>query len=472
MTNKTTKRALFSSVMALLLCFAMLMGTTMAWFTDSVSNGINKIQSGNLDVELWHIDYVNGDYPDGFELVEANTALFLNQDQQPILWEPGAGAAEDFRIKNVGSLALKYQFSINFANATETPEGKTLADILDVTIYQIGGTFTDEQFKNPVDGTIISEENAGLEDCMIEGYLLPGEDIRFTTIINWNPSDIDNEYNVEGGLSIDLGVNLVATQYTYEKDATGDQYDVDAEYPVIVSDAASLEAALNSSEPAYIKLTDAFNDPIEFSADIANKTIDADGKNVAFKFTGNLENVVVTGIVDTADEVPAVTVTSATTGEIIIRNSVLNSGAAAPYGAIAGNGASKDLSVTVENCQLVSGGDKYGAYITNGNDFVFKNCTFTGFKSWAILINGTVTGNIVVDGCTFEDCAGILKAGVSGGADWQTGTTGNVTFTNNILNNNTLKDGKYFATNSVGTVTVYGNTGNDTEEADWTNGLN
>ena len=460
-SSKTTKRALFSSVVALLLCFAMLMGTTMAWFTDSVSNGVNKIQSGNLDVKLLHQTY---GYSSEYEEVTETTTLFLNVDGQPLLWEPGAGAAEDFWIRNEGSLALKYQFKVEFANATATPEGKTLADILEIDMIAFSGNYTDPQF--------LPYDSVKIDGGFVEGYLLPGENIRFFTTINWFPSDIDNDFNVVGGLDIDLGVSLVATQYTYEKDAEGDQYDVDAEYPVIVSDAASLEAALNSSEPAYIKLTDAFNDPIEFSADIANKTIDADGKNVAFKFTGNLENVVVTGIVDTSDEVPAVTVTSATTGEIIIRNSVLNSGAAAPYGAIAGNGASKDLSVTVENCQLVSGGDKYGAYITNGNDFVFKNCTFTGFKSWAILINGTVTGNIVVDGCTFEDCAGILKAGVSGGADWQTGTTGNVTFTNNILNNNTLKDGKYFATNSVGTVTVYGNTGNDTEEADWTYGLN
>ncbi len=54
MTNaKSTKRALLSSVVALLLCFSMLLGTTFAWFTDSATSAGNKIQAGTLDVQLW-----------------------------------------------------------------------------------------------------------------------------------------------------------------------------------------------------------------------------------------------------------------------------------------------------------------------------------------------------------------------------------------------------------------------------------
>lgn len=51
-SSKTAKRALFSSVMALIICFSMLVGTTFAWFTDSVSSGVNTIVAGNLDIEL------------------------------------------------------------------------------------------------------------------------------------------------------------------------------------------------------------------------------------------------------------------------------------------------------------------------------------------------------------------------------------------------------------------------------------
>ena len=53
MTNrKSTKRALLGSVMAMVLCLAMLIGATFAWFTDTASTGVNKIQAGNLDVAL------------------------------------------------------------------------------------------------------------------------------------------------------------------------------------------------------------------------------------------------------------------------------------------------------------------------------------------------------------------------------------------------------------------------------------
>ncbi|MBR6546106.1 MAG: SipW-dependent-type signal peptide-containing protein, partial [Clostridia bacterium] len=52
MTNKTTKRALLSSVLALALCFTMLLGTTFAWFTDSVTSSGNKISSGTLKIDL------------------------------------------------------------------------------------------------------------------------------------------------------------------------------------------------------------------------------------------------------------------------------------------------------------------------------------------------------------------------------------------------------------------------------------
>ena len=52
MSSKNTKRALVSSALAMLVCVALLIGTTFAWFTDTASTGVNKIQSGSLDVEL------------------------------------------------------------------------------------------------------------------------------------------------------------------------------------------------------------------------------------------------------------------------------------------------------------------------------------------------------------------------------------------------------------------------------------
>ena len=56
MNKKSTKRALLTSIVSLVLCCTMLIGTTFAWFTDTVTSAGNKIQAGNLDValEMWN----------------------------------------------------------------------------------------------------------------------------------------------------------------------------------------------------------------------------------------------------------------------------------------------------------------------------------------------------------------------------------------------------------------------------------
>ena len=109
MTNKrTTKRALLFSVLSMLLCVTMLMGTTYAWFTDSVSSTNNIIKSGNLDVELEYLK-------DGkWVAVGEDTNVFSNQ-----LWEPGHTEVVYLKVSNVGSLALKYNLGVNIAKEIE-----------------------------------------------------------------------------------------------------------------------------------------------------------------------------------------------------------------------------------------------------------------------------------------------------------------------------------------------------------------
>ena len=98
--SKSTRSALLCSVLATVLCAAMLVGTTFAWFTDSVTSGRNRIAAGNLDVELYHGDALD-------ESVGEATDLFTNADGSAILWEPGVIAYENFKVANEGSLALK-----------------------------------------------------------------------------------------------------------------------------------------------------------------------------------------------------------------------------------------------------------------------------------------------------------------------------------------------------------------------------
>ena len=108
-SSKSTKRALLTSVLALLMCVTMLVGATFAWFTDTASTAVNKIQAGTLNVDI--VDK-NGDSLDGkslsFKDVNNNT---------DILWEPGATFNLDsFKIVNKGNLAFKYKVIISGVN--------------------------------------------------------------------------------------------------------------------------------------------------------------------------------------------------------------------------------------------------------------------------------------------------------------------------------------------------------------------
>lgn len=116
MTNrKTTKRALLGSVLALVLCFAMLLGSTYAWFTDTETAAVSTIKSGTLDLEVTVYDKVTGNYVDP-------TALF-----NETLWEPGYMAYEIMKIENKGSLALKWMAKMDLTQLS------ALADV--ITVY-------------------------------------------------------------------------------------------------------------------------------------------------------------------------------------------------------------------------------------------------------------------------------------------------------------------------------------------------
>ena len=106
MTNrKSTKRALLGSVMAMVLCLAMLVGATFAWFTDTASTGVNKIQAGNLDIE---IQDENGKPVTNLSWVKAEGA-----EGEQVLWEPGCTyELPPFQIVNKGNLALKYKIVV------------------------------------------------------------------------------------------------------------------------------------------------------------------------------------------------------------------------------------------------------------------------------------------------------------------------------------------------------------------------
>lgn len=217
--SKITKQALIFSITSILICIIMLIGSTFAWFTDSVTGGKNVIKAGNLDVELYHS---NGTVAK--EKVLADTKLF-----EVDLWEPGVMAYENFEVRNEGDLALKFNFNMSIAAFNTVLEsGKSLKDVLKVAILE-DGEFTG----NRVDASKLTFDKT-LADFEREAELVTkGQKDTFAIIVYWQPSELDNDYNLNNGkvssdnnpLFIELGINLIATQTTHESDSFGNDYD-------------------------------------------------------------------------------------------------------------------------------------------------------------------------------------------------------------------------------------------------------
>ncbi len=119
--SKNTKRALLASVLSMMLCVAMLIGSTFAWFTDSVEAGSSKIIAGNLKVDLLAkgtLTPANGETPAKFEYKENGTdfASIANVDDAlfgaDILWEPGQVYVRELQVENKGSLAVEYNIFV------------------------------------------------------------------------------------------------------------------------------------------------------------------------------------------------------------------------------------------------------------------------------------------------------------------------------------------------------------------------
>ena len=239
-TAKTSKRALLCSVLSIALCLSMLIGTTFAWFTDTASTSVNKIQAGKLDValEMKNPNFgVNGAEDSDKEWVtaEGKTLNFVKaegHEDEEVLWEPGATyQLPELRVVNNGNLALKYKVTVTGAKDANAENGKDdliLMNVLDWT-YSISGNGGDAV-------SVLGTERrlaAKVGDTVASDTL---------TIKAKMQESAGNDYQ---GLAIEgIAITVVATQNTVEYDSTNNTYDEKAEYPKIVTDAASIADAV------------------------------------------------------------------------------------------------------------------------------------------------------------------------------------------------------------------------------------
>ncbi len=216
MTNsKLTKRSLLASSISLLLCFAMLLGTTFAWFTDSATSAGNKIVAGNLDVQLLMDIDKDGTYET--EITEVSNPIFggdnsiVAQDNNAdTLWEPGKTQVAYLAINNAGNLDLKYNVSLAVKNLAN--------DLYEVMEYAI---IPDAQAGDVTGWTSGNAVNEGTQ--LVTGDVtLEKEAIHYFALAIHMKEEAGNEYQ-EGQVEFDIVVN--ATQLNSEADSFSTDYD-------------------------------------------------------------------------------------------------------------------------------------------------------------------------------------------------------------------------------------------------------
>ena len=371
MTNrKSTKRALLGSVMAMVLCLAMLVGATFAWFTDTASTGVNKIQAGNLDVQL--VDE-NGNSLEGktLEFKKAANAA----EGEAVLWEPGCTyELPAVYVKNNGKLALKYKVAITGINGSAK-----LNEVIDWTINDA--------------------------DLSADHSLSAGATSEALTIKGHMKESAGNEYMNE---SIDgIAITVYATQDTVESDSFTNQYDKNAAYPV-VNVTELKEALTNGGVVAVTK--DIHTNNIEDTAAARivisqPTTLNLEKKIITPDNMGN-NNMNFCALIVDAD-------TTINAGE----NGGIDTGVNGGYGINVRNGA----TLTINGGYYYGGGTavqvQEGTLIINGGTFACEpyssptygynfliNCLDSAYKNGTakVIINGGTFVNFDPSNCTAE----------------------------------------------------------------------
>ncbi len=232
MTKRSTRHSLIMSAISLLLCASMLIGTTFAWFTDSVTSTGNIIKSGTLDVSLeWMEGKQNPADKNSAEWTDASDGAIFNYTK----WEPGFTQVKHIKIENEGTLALKYKVNIVPTGTVVYPDGVNLADVIDV-YYLDPAQQMDDRAELPASAKLgtLTEMLAGLATSGTGILKTQGEAVTITLALKMQ-EEAGNEYQ-DRSFGTEFAVQLLATQVEEENDSFDNKYDIDATFPIVVNE--------------------------------------------------------------------------------------------------------------------------------------------------------------------------------------------------------------------------------------------
>ena len=463
--KKNFKTALVMAILSLIVCLSMFAGTTFAWFTDSVTSSNNIIKAGNLDVEL----YYQQEGQSGWTQVTSETNVFMKD----ALWEPGHTEVVKLKVVNEGSLALKYNLGVNLASEVGSVNVNNkefkLSDFIKFAIVDGAQSYTRDQAIAAAEANGATALKTAYNSTVtaLDAKNATDSDEKIVTMVVYMPTTVGNDANAKPGAAvptINLGINLFATQYTFESDSFDNQYDKGA---IIVTNAAEAQAALDSAEAgATIKLAPGVNyGTLVFGRNASNKVVDI--SSIGGDSTGNerysrYENITILGAAGaTVDQITfdnGREDANAIWNYIDVKNltikNVTFSGASIAVKIPDGFAIAID-GLSLVNCKMID---------TEGNDrFVYQ--PHSGYKT----MNDKTTGeyvmtsgvkNLTITGCEITGAKQVIEARAME----------NLTITNNTFNGIKSRDillsrdSNYPDVYYTGTITITGNTSINGEE--------
>ncbi len=424
MTNsKHTKKALGSSIVALLLCFTMLMGATFPWFTVNVSSTGNRIQAGDLEVDLVMYDgskYVSIGGDDGDIFSQAAGGNGIN-------WEPGKTEIVYLGVKNNGSLALKYNILLDIIDGNPGLIGSLEYAIIDEATsadtyanWEAVKAASNGQTGDLPSGKVVAAQGGVLDEIIKAEDPRNVEDkdreVDYFALAVHMKEEATNEFE-NGTVTID--VNVIATQKDAEEDSFGPDYDEEAPFGSYTEVASSADfltalAAADADYPLTIKL----NGDIEWATEDSHGEKDISPAS-AITIDGNGHTITATGagVTPLGDNDAPMTLKNVT----IVDESVSYNETAWEFSYLELGGSVLNCvnvkfadpvmvesdSASFVNCSFTGKNDKnsniamYGVWVSNG-DATFTNCSFSGTRGLKVCDQyAPEVGNVVVDGCTF-----------------------------------------------------------------------
>ena len=422
-SSKSTKRALLTSALALLMCVTMLVGATFAWFTDTASTGVNKIQAGNLDIKVEYRTTADGNW----QLLDNATDLF---GAAGTLFEPGHTRVVELRITNAGNLALKYKIGMNVVSETAgTNKGGNpykLSDYLKVGTTSIQQYNPTDQISSLMERLIFQKGDFGMwtardfANFELEytsngnaHALQPGA-AQILGIKVYMPETVGNEANAistEKAASINFGLNVVATQYTVESDSFGTQYDKDAPLdfePVSTADELKAAAAnvKNVQLTQDVTLTDALTFNNAVTIDLNGKTLTSSLNSAGYSLVAKADATIVNGTYKGTGSARGI----GAYGNLTMRNVTVD-----VAGQVGVACSAADRQYTIEDSTIKGG---YALCNFNNNATInVSNSTLEG-KNTGFYHNGsnsglnlTVTGTKINAGNNGTDATGVYISG-------------------------------------------------------------